>query len=383
MLFILPEAVKKCINTIENHGFEAWCVGGAVRDHVMGVTPGDYDVTTNALPEDIIGVFEKTVPTGIKHGTVTVIIDGLPIEVTTYRTDGGYQDHRKPTEVIFVNSIENDLLRRDFTMNAVCYNPKTGIFDPLMGVVDINNKTIRAVGDPLKRFEEDALRIMRAFRFSCQLGFDIEPNTLNAALSKAKNLQIISAERIAVELKKSIISNEPWKIAPLILNGGLLHIGISNCTIPECLSSYPTDFALRFAYICYTNSIDGEAVLTNLKLDNKTKKSYSIYLKLFEMQCLTSTDIRRMLSVGGIEHTKNILLTKSPEALSVLDVILKNNEPYCISMLKISGEEIKNLGLKSESIGNALSFLLDKVIETPELNTKDDLLMLVNEFNAD
>ncbi|MBO5913132.1 MAG: polynucleotide adenylyltransferase, partial [Clostridia bacterium] len=143
MEFKLPEYVIYCLDTIENNGFEAWCVGGAVRDHLMGKTPFDYDITTNAKPEDVINLFPKTVPTGLQHGTVTVVTDGGNVEITTYRADGEYLDHRSPVSVTFVNTVDADLSRRDFSMTAICYNPKKGFYDPENGIADINSKTIR------------------------------------------------------------------------------------------------------------------------------------------------------------------------------------------------------------------------------------------------
>ena len=178
----LPKYVKDSLITIENAGFEAWCVGGAVRDLIIGLDPSDYDITTNAEPEVIMSIFPKTVSTGIKHGTVTVVTPNGNIEVTTYRTEGLYSDHRSPDDVNFVKSVDDDLKRRDFTVNAILYNPKKGIYDPQNGVLDIENKILRSIGQPQERFTEDALRILRLFRFSAQLGLSIEKYTLNSAL---------------------------------------------------------------------------------------------------------------------------------------------------------------------------------------------------------
>ena len=173
--FFVPRDVKFIIEKIESLGYEAWCVGGAVRDTLLEKTPEDYDIATSMPPELIQNCFEKTVPTGIKHGTVTVIIGNKPYEVTRFRIDGEYLDHRKPESVEFTNDFALDLSRRDFTINAIGYNESQGIMDPFGGENDLKNKIIRTVGNPEKRFKEDALRILRAVRFSAVLGFEIEP----------------------------------------------------------------------------------------------------------------------------------------------------------------------------------------------------------------
>ncbi len=374
MFINLPYQIKFCIKTIESNGFEAFCVGGAVRDHIMGITPGDYDITTNALPQDIINMFDKTVPTGIKHGTVTVIIDKIPIEVTTYRTEDGYLDHRKPDDVTFVSDIKSDLSRRDFTINAICFNPNSGIFDPLLGVNDIKNKTIRAIGNAEQRFNEDALRIMRAFRFSCQLGFSIEENTETAAINYAHTLSEISAERIAGELKKSFVSQSPEMLSPLLKCGSLSHFGIPPCTVSEKTKELPTDFAFRFAYFCQLNKIDNHKCLTALKFDNNTKQKTDTYIKMLNMPYSSKYDIKKLLSVGDIEFTKNVLSLHNNDNLELLKQIILNKEPYKISMLKINGDDIMSLGFFGEQISKVFNTLLENVLNNPLLNTKDSLI---------
>ena len=375
MKFNLPKQVEYCISTLENNGFEAFCVGGAVRDLVMQRVPGDYDVTTNATPEDIIAAFEKTVPTGIKHGTVTVIIDKMSIEVTTYRTEGDYLDHRSPESVNFVSDVNGDLLRRDFTVNAICCHPKKGIYDPLGGISDINNKIIKAVGNAETRFTEDALRIMRAFRFSAQLGFDIEAATLSAALSKATTLSFISSERIAAELIKALVSNNPQKINPLLASGGLTHLGITkNSLIPNYIENTPCDFSLRFALFCIENELDALKILTNLKLDNNTKTMVQTYIKMSSFYVKNDADIRRLLNLGEYNLTKIYLTYKSPEMLSCLEEIITRGDAYKISMLKISGNDILDKGFAGKDVGETLNKLLSDVIEDPKLNTYENLI---------
>ncbi|MFR2889139.1 MAG: CCA tRNA nucleotidyltransferase [Clostridium butyricum] len=208
--FILPKKVKQIINTIEENGFEAYVVGGCVRDTLLGREPKDWDITTSALPEDIMKIFPSVVPTGIQHGTVTVMLGKDGYEVTTYRIDGEYEDGRHPNKVIFTRDIVKDLARRDFTINAMAYNPKVGLIDIFGGQKDLKNKTIRCVGNPKTRFEEDYLRIMRAYRFATQLGFNIDFKTkclITELCEESNNILSISKERIREELNKILLSS--------------------------------------------------------------------------------------------------------------------------------------------------------------------------------
>lgn len=205
----IPESVELIIKKLEEHGFEAYAVGGCVRDTILGRTPGDWDITTSALPEQVKSIFRRTIDTGIEHGTVTVMIGQVGFEVTTYRVDGDYQDGRHPTSVTFTPSLVEDLKRRDFTINAMAYRPGEGVVDCFDGLADLENKIIRCVGDPEERFREDALRMMRAVRFSAQLGFAIEEDTKTAIKKMAGNLRLISKERIQAELLKLITSPHP------------------------------------------------------------------------------------------------------------------------------------------------------------------------------
>ena len=206
MLINIPNNVQFIIDTFYKNNYEAFMVGGCVRDCLLGLTPKDYDITTSALPNITESLFEKTIPTGIKHGTITVVLDNENLEVTTYRTEGNYLDNRHPESVEFVSNIKEDLSRRDFTVNALAYNNKEGLIDYFNGIDDIKNKTIKAVGDPNKRFQEDALRMLRAIRFSCQLGFKIDDSTYAAIKSNYKLIKNISIERIRDELCKILTS---------------------------------------------------------------------------------------------------------------------------------------------------------------------------------
>ena len=205
----IPEKAAMVIKELMDQGFEAYAVGGCVRDSILGRQPEDWDITTSARPEQVKQIFPRTVDTGIEHGTVTVLIDKETFEVTTYRVDGEYEDHRHPREVTFTASLEEDLKRRDFTINAMAYNPETGLVDIFHGIEDLEQGVIRCVGAPEARFDEDALRILRAIRFSAQLGFRIDEATQRAMSGKAADLKEVSAERIRVELVKLLISKHP------------------------------------------------------------------------------------------------------------------------------------------------------------------------------
>lgn len=227
MEFYIPEKVQYIINTLIDHGFEAYAVGGCVRDMILGKNPEDWDITTSAKPYEVKRVFRRTVDTGIQHGTVTVLLDKDHYEVTTYRLDGVYEDNRHPKEVTFTSNLEEDLKRRDFTINAMAYNPKYGIVDLFGGMDDLKYRLIRCVGKPYERFDEDALRILRAVRFSAQLDFNIEDDTKAAIKEKAGLLKNISAERIRMELTKLLVSDNPERIRLLY------ELGISKIILPE------------------------------------------------------------------------------------------------------------------------------------------------------
>ena len=224
-VMFIPNDVKTIMNTLMNNGYEAYIVGGSVRDAVIGKAfPKDYDITTNALPEEIIKIFYKTIPTGIKHGTITVMVNGDGYEVTTYRIDGEYLDNRRPSMVTFVSKLEDDLARRDFTINALAYNEEDGLIDYFGGIRDLDNKIIRAVGEPNKRFKEDALRMLRAIRFAASLDFDIEEKTMLAIKNNYNLISNVSNERIRDELCKMLVSNNTTKALKLLEETKLLQV---------------------------------------------------------------------------------------------------------------------------------------------------------------
>lgn len=386
MLFI-PSEIKFIIDALQKSGFEAYLVGGCVRDMLMDITPHDYDITTAAPPEIILSLFEKTVPTGIKHGTVTVINGGFAAEVTTYRTDGEYSDHRRPERVTFVKSLKEDLARRDFTVNAIAYNENEGIKDFFGGRADIKNKILRAVGEPKKRFCEDALRILRLFRFASVLGFTPETETLKAALNCAPLLENISAERISAELRKAVNGKNPAALKPLTDIKGLKFIGIKN---PDYLKIVPLQSqGLALFGFLYSSTDDLMSALRFLKPSNKEKRFYENILTLLSLPFPQSKEeIKEMLfktdpcSVEKyLNFEKYYFGADTDNAFLMLREILENGEPYRISDLKIGGRSLIKLGIGGEKVGKTLEYLRQCVTADPTLNRREILLQKSEEFN--
>ncbi|MEG2868537.1 MAG: CCA tRNA nucleotidyltransferase, partial [Terrisporobacter sp.] len=230
MKIFLPTKVKYIIDQIYNHGYEAYIVGGCVRDSIIGTQPHDYDITSSATPEKIMEIFadHKCIETGIEHGTVSILINEEIFEITTYRVEGEYKDHRRPEKVEYTRSLEEDLKRRDFTINSMAYNEKNGLVDIFGGISDINNKIIKTVGNPDERFEEDGLRMIRAIRFSSKLDFKIEKNTINAIYKNAPIIKNISLERISDELSEIILSDNPQNLIFIFDTKLLNYLNISN-----------------------------------------------------------------------------------------------------------------------------------------------------------
>lgn len=377
----LPNHVADCINKLKSNGYEAYCVGGAVRDLLLGITPFDYDVTTSAPPEKVIELFPKNFPTGLKHGTVTVVTEGGNIEVTTYRVDGEYLDSRHPQIVSFTDSIEGDLSRRDFTVNAIAFDgEKFAAVENSFS--DLENGIIRAVGNPEKRFAEDALRIMRCFRFSAQLGFSIEKSTLDAALKYKCALDFISAERIAEELSKTLLSSAPHKANPLFASEMLEFIGFESGELPNWFNELPKSVGIRFATAIYLLKCDPMAISFNLKLSNKL--SYEIFLA-YEILCkpfsVSRSVVKKMLGSIDPAYLKEIFTSRgvifgenTDESCSLIDDILKSGEPYTLKTLAVRGNDLKAIGYSGQEIGKQLDRLLDMVIEDPTINKKETLL---------
>lgn len=366
-MFKIPSNISFVIDNLIKNGHKAYLVGGCVRDMLMGKTPTDFDITTSAFPEEVIALFEKTVPTGIKHGTVTVIINSTPIEVTTFRTEKGYSDSRHPDDVNFVRNLSQDLCRRDFTVNAIAYNESEGLIDLYGGVADIENKILRTVGDAKTRFEEDALRILRLFRFASTLGFSIEQNTLNGALECANLLETVSRERIFAELKKAVTGDNFKIFKSLILSDKLNFLKITSLPDFERINANINPLVRLYLSI----STD---TLQMLHPSNKEREFFCKFdrLSLFPTP-KTESDIKELLNVFDIDILKAFFGYKNLDT-TLIDKVLLSGEPYKISHLKIDGETLLKLGFKGEEIGEILEHLRKTVIKDPKKNTKENLL---------
>lgn len=431
----LPEKVNAIIKTLSEHGFEAYAVGGCVRDSILGRTPEDWDITTSAAPEETKALFARTFDTGIEHGTITVLLDKQGFEVTTYRIDGEYEDSRHPKEVTFTRSLREDLLRRDFTMNAMAYNETEGLVDPFGGMSDLEHRIIRCVGDAAKRFTEDALRILRGVRFAAQLGFEIEEETREGMRQLAPTLQMISAERIQVELIKMLVSPRPDMLREAY------RLGITREFLPEfdrimqteqetphhrynvgehtlhTLQNVRADKVLRLAMLFHDmgkpdlKTMDEEGVahfkkhaarseeiakevLKRLKFDNDTlhKVAKLVYYHDYRMPPKPA-NVRRAMNKIGAElfpcylevRRADILAQSTYQREEKLKDISDTERTYkeilrqgqCVSLkeLAVSGRDLIEAGMRpGKELGETLHKLLELVLENPELNTKEELL---------
>ncbi len=381
-----PQYALDCLEIIEENGFEAYFVGGCVRDMILARESDDIDIATSAQPQEIIKIFEHTIPTGISHGTVTVIIDGFPIEVTTYRTDGQYTDSRHPEKVEYVSDIRQDLSRRDFTINALAYNPKQEIIDLFGGIGDLERKTIKSVGNPKLRFAEDALRILRAYRFSSVLDFDIESETEKAALNLSDTLSFISGERIYKELIKLLSGKRPQIILGLLNCGGLDFFGIDTCKYDYntfCRIKDVSDNCLfRFALFVSLCKHDSIKIKTILKAEKKVLDLIDFLDSISDFAIpKTKTEFKRFLSKFGtyktdlyLSYIKLLYPDRSDDLVGYKNEIEANSEPYLTSHIKINGQVLLQLGFKGRQIGELLEKATEYVIEHPENNSSEKIL---------
>lgn len=389
----LPHDVLFILDKMKESGYSAHVVGGSVRDSLIGRPLGDFDITTNATPDQTKAVFEdyKTVDTGIKHGTVTLVLDGIPYEITTYRVDGDYKDNRHPECVTFTDRLEEDLARRDFTVNAMAYDPTSGLSDPFGGREDVEMKIIRAVGDPRVRFDEDALRILRALRFASVLGFRIEDATAAAARELAPRLTSISKERVYTELKKLIMGVDSRKI--LLEYSAIFKIildGLAIEKLPEKALFNKADYYSRLASIFLLNSADpagcAERVLTELKTDKFTRTHTKSVLSAYNDASFdTQRDSLLTIVRYGEEVAEGVLALGillgrfTDRERDTFTNALASGIPYKISGLAVRGTDLLSLGIKGERVGEMLSRLLCAVINGEVANTKDDLINYVRE----
>jgi tRNA nucleotidyltransferase (CCA-adding enzyme) len=433
----LAKDVCYILDTLNQNGFEAFIVGGCVRDSLLKRQLKDWDITTSALPEEIVKLFDHTIPTGIKHGTVTVVINETNYEVTTYRIDGEYSDNRHPDEVIFTRSLKEDLSRRDFTINALAYNEAEGLVDMFNGIEDLHNKTIKCVGDADKRFNEDALRMLRAVRFACQLQFKIDEATYEAMRNNYLLLKNVSAERIREELNKVLLSAVPSQGIRILEETKLLNYIIPELNetvgfdqrnphhdknvfdhIMAVLDNSIENLPVRLGALLHdigkprTFSIDkkgighfyghnvvsaemSEPILKRLKFDNATIKKVLIIITehMSAYNHMKNRTLKKFIGRVGVEnledlfelqiadskgHKKNADYSPILKRRDDVKKILENGEPFTISQLKISGDDLIKIGFKpGKDIGIVLKDLLEKVMERPEMNTREKLLELV------
>ncbi len=436
----LPQDVSKIIHILENAGFEAYAVGGCVRDSLLGREPSDWDITTNALPNQVKTLFPRTIDTGIQHGTVTVMMHHVGYEVTTYRVDGEYEDSRHPKDVTFTADLVEDLKRRDFTINAMAYNDTSGIVDVFGGMEDLEHKMIRAVGDPKERFTEDALRMMRAVRFAAQLGYEIEEHTLVAIQEMAQSLTKISAERIQVELVKLVTSDHPEHMLLLY------EAGITNVIMPQfdrlmeteqnnphhcynvgmhtihAMEHVRPDKVLRLTMLFHdmgkpdtkTTDEDGidhfhghvlqsqayaKQLLRQLKFDNDTLNKVTKLAYRHDWKISPNAkSVRRVLNELGEEMFLLLLEVKEADTLAqsmyqrhekleelrelseIYDQVKQQQECFQLKDLAVTGQDLIALGIApGPKIGELLHQLLELVLDAPEKNNKENLLEVASQ----
>ena len=441
MKMILPKQVNEIIHTLQKQGFDAYAVGGCVRDCLLGRNPKDWDITTSAPPQWVKKLFGHTIDTGIQHGTVTVMIDHVGYEVTTYRIDGEYEDARHPKNVIFTGDLLEDLKRRDFTINAMAYNDETGRVDAFDGAEDLKKGVIRCVGNPHDRFGEDALRMLRALRFSAQLGFSIAGETKQAVLDLAGNLKKVSAERIQMELVKLLTSDHPEVMADVY------RLGLSKVFLPEfdrmmetpqnnkhhsysvgehtvvALQNIPADKVLRLAILlhdvakpaCKTTDEAGQdhfkghpeegermsrEILKRIKFDNDTTDRVCRLIRWHDDRPkLSERNVRRVISRIGAENMPDLFAVKRADTLAQsmyerqkkLDYVEEFQHLFrqvmeksqCVRKkdLVINGRDLMALGMKpGRQMGEVLDRLFEKVLDQPELNTRDQLLSMAEQY---
>ena len=439
--FSLPTEVEEILRLLNKSGYEAYIVGGCVRDKILGRTPHDYDICTSAKPDEVINVFRyfnfKVIETGLKHGTVTVMINNEPYEITTYRIDGKYSDNRRPDSVEFTTSLEDDLSRRDFTINAIAYSPKDGLVDPFHGIYDIQNQVIRCVGNQTNRFQEDALRILRAMRFSIQLGFNISMSTFKAMNENRQLISNVSYERINSELMKMLESGKQILehfngcrdiIAEFIpefipcfdfSQNNPYHVYDVYNHILHAVDNYKgDDLKVKLALLlhdigkpeCYSEDHNGghfighgikssdkaNEILKRLRFDNETIKSVTDLVlyhdstieptqktikrwlnKIGEVQLRRLFEIRTADMLAHSDINKQDRLDKQKELSELLNVIMSEEQCFSMKDLSVSGKDLLDIGYKEgRQLGTSLQGLLDCVIANEVENDKEKLLEL-------
>ncbi len=433
----IPQRVRAVLERLEGAGYEAWCVGGAVRDALLGRTPEDWDVTTDALPEAVMALFgAEALPTGLRHGTVTVG-GGRGVEVTTYRVDGAYSDHRRPDSVAFTRSLREDLARRDFTVNAMALSLRGELRDPFGGREDLARGVLRAVGDPRRRFEEDALRILRGLRFAARLGFALEPDTAAAMEDRAPLLGDIALERLRTETEGMLLGDHVTKVLlawPQVLGVFLPEVlpavGLDQRTPYHCydvwehtawaVGAVPPDPVLRWTMLFHdlgkpdTFTVDeagvghfyghyrksaehAGAIMERLRFDNQSRRDILTLVERHDCQLpLTEKAVRKNLARYGEPHLRRLLAVKRGDNLAqagayrdrqllldqweaLLDAVLACSDCFSLRRLAVKGNDLTALGLQGPAVGRTLDTLLDLVMEEALPNERGALLDYVKE----
>ena len=441
----IPEDAERIINLLNEYGYDAYVVGGCVRDSILGRVPNDWDICTSATPDKMIEIFKdyEVIPTGLQHGTITIVINHTPYEVTTFRIDGDYLDNRRPDKVEFTDDIAQDLSRRDFTVNAMAYNPKVGLVDPYNGQKDIQSKVIRCVGNADDRFNEDALRIIRALRFASIYGFEISSDTSSSIHRNAELLNNIAVERINVELCKllfgqgalDILLNYSDVMATIIPElkpcigfnqNNRYHQYTIYDHIAHAVSNYTgQDMIVKVALLlhdigkplCYTEDENGghfyghgqpsrdlaEGIVKRLKFDNYTQKNVVELVlyhdsvieptvktvkrwlnKIGEEQLFRLLDIRMADILAHAEGTQASRIERCVAVRSIAEDVIASEQCFKLKDLAVNGNDLMDIGIpKGREIGNTLNLLLDMVISGDVQNEKDELLSLVRMKNKE
>ncbi|MBQ4580580.1 MAG: CCA tRNA nucleotidyltransferase [Clostridia bacterium] len=384
----LPAGAEFVINRLNQQGFAAYVVGGCVRDTLLGKAPKDWDVCTNALPEQMQQVFADchVIETGLQHGTLTVMYDHEPFEVTTFRVDGEYTDHRHPDEVVFVSDVRDDLSRRDFTVNAMAWSPETGLVDAFGGREDLQKQLIRCVGEPERRFDEDALRIMRALRFASVYGFAIDPATDAAIHALKHTLTDVAAERIRVELAKLLCGQGAGEILRAYRDVlAVIMPPLSMVDWPSTVSAVekaPPTEVLRLTMLLHQlKPADAKAVLMSLKLDNFTRDRALLLILNQNAELLpTRHSLLTALSLFGEEVVRQLLMIREAKGgevshlAAVLDEVLSDGVCYTVKDMAVNGRDLMTLGAKGKQVGDCLAHLLSILLAETLPNDRDALL---------
>lgn len=435
----IPTGARKIIARLEQHGYEAYIVGGCVRDSLMGKRPSDWDICTSARAEEMMALFEdkRVIPTGIQHGTLTILAEDGAYEVTTFRIDGEYLDHRHPKSVAFTRELAEDLSRRDFTINAMAWHPERGLIDLFGGVEDLRDRLVRAVGDPVQRFNEDGLRMLRMVRFATVLDFDYDPATYDAVRKQGHLLQYISKERIQVELNKILLAAHPARgledlytlgmypyIIPMMCHtvgfaqrGGhhfldvfehsLLAVGVIAPELVLRLTMLLHDIGKPFVWdssesLSYDRFDDHAAVsaklagkiLRDLKYDNATRKDVvELIAHHNDILLPDPVNVRRALARLGEVQTRRLVQVKVADLIAhdlaverekilalfaeisdFIDEVVARGDCTSVKALAIGGQDMMALGLSGRAIGQMLNAALELVLEKPEMNTRETLL---------